>query len=317
MTRLAEPAMPSEPDRRAIGIDIGGTKIAIAAVDGQGAIRASVELATEAELGFDRAVGRMVEAADRVLIEAGWKRSELCGLGVGCAGPVSAERGVINNPYTLPTWVECDIVGSLRAIFDRPAYLENDADAAALGEYFAGSARRCSRMVMLTFGTGVGGGAILDGRVYRGTLGEHPELGHIPIDRAGPACYCGTNGCLESIASGSAIAAAGKSAGFADSRQVFAQAATGDPAARAIVERVQRALQSASWTILHTFMPELIVLGGGIMDEHYDLLARTVADQLPLATMVPPGGTRVVKAGLSNRAGLVGAASLALLGERR
>ena len=304
------------PDRRAIGIDIGGTKIAVAAVDDQGAIRASTELATEAELGFDRAVGRMVAAADRVLAEAGWSRRELCGVGVGCAGPVSAERGVINNPYTLPTWVECDIVGRLRAIFDRPAYLENDADAAALGECFAGSARSCSRMVMLTFGTGVGGGAVVEGRVYRGTRGEHPELGHIPIDRAGPACYCGMSGCLESIASGSAIAAAGKSAGFADSREVFTHAAAGNPAARAIVERVERALQSASWTILHTFMPELIVLGGGVMDEHYEVLAPAVAGQLPLATMVPPGGTRVVKALLSNRAGLVGAASLALLSER-
>lgn len=100
--------------RRTIGIDIGGTKIAVAAVDGQGTIRASVELATEAELGFDRAVDRMVEAADRVLAEAGWARSDLCGVGVGCAGPLSAERGVINNPYTLPTWIECDIVGRLR-----------------------------------------------------------------------------------------------------------------------------------------------------------------------------------------------------------
>jgi glucokinase len=302
--------------RRAIGIDIGGTKIAVAAVDSQGAIRASTALATEAELGFERAVGRMAEAADHVLAEAGWARSELCGVGVGCAGPVNAERGIINNPYTLPTWVECNIVDRLRAVFERPAYLENDADAAALGEYFAGSARGCTRMVMLTFGTGVGGGAVIDGRVYRGTLGEHPELGHIPVDRAGPTCYCGTSGCLESIASGSAIAAAGRQAGFDSSRAVFAQAALGNPAATAIVERVQGALQVATWTILHTFMPQLIVLGGGILDEHYELLAPAVANTLPLATMVPAGGTRVAKAALSNRAGLVGAASLALLYDR-
>jgi glucokinase len=308
--------MTSSGERRAIGIDIGGTKIAVAAVDGRGAILARVELATEAELGFDRAIGRMVDAADQVLGEAGWNRRDLCGIGVGCAGPVSPERGTINNPYTLPTWVDCDILGRLRATFDRHAFLENDADAAALGESFAGSARGCSRMVMLTFGTGVGGGAVVDGRVYRGTRGEHPELGHMPVDRAGPACYCGTSGCLESIASGSAIAAAGKSEGFSDSRAVFAEAAAGNAAAGAIVERVQRALESAAWTILHTFMPELIVLGGGIMDEHYELLSPAVAGQLPLATMVPTGGVRVVKASLSNQAGLVGAASLALRSER-
>jgi glucokinase len=313
MSTPAESSVADESDRHAIGIDIGGTKIAVAAVDGQGMIRASTELVTEAELGFDRAVSRMVEAADRVLADAGWTRRELCGVGIGCAGPVSAQRGVINNPYTLPTWIDCDIVGRLSSAFDRPAYLENDADAAALGECFAGSARGCSRVVMLTFGTGVGGGSVIDGRVYRGTQGEHTELGHIPIDRAGPACYCGTRGCLESIASGSAIAAAGKLAGFADSREVFSKAAAGNASARAIVEGVGRALEIASWTILHTFMPELIVLGGGVMDEHYTLLAPAVANQIPLATMVPPGGTRVVKATLSNRAGLVGAASLALM----
>jgi predicted NBD/HSP70 family sugar kinase len=109
---------------------------------------------------------------------------------------------------------------------------------------------------------------------YRGTRGEHPELGHIPVDRAGPACYCGTSGCLESIASGSAIAAAGRSLGFANSREVFAQAAAGNPAAAAIVERVRQALQCASWTILHTFMPELIVLEAASADEHYELLRR-------------------------------------------
>ncbi len=296
----------------AIGIDIGGTKIAVAAVDRSGRIAARAVIATDAELGFGRALVRMVEAADRVLAEAGWRRDDVCGVGVGCTGPVSAERGVINNPYTLPTWIDCDIVHRLAAIFDRPVYLENDADAAAMGEWFAGAARGFRKVVMLTLGTGVGGGVVTDGRIYRGTRGEHPELGHIPIDASGPACYCGATGCLEAIASGTAIAQAGRSAGFADSREVFHRAADGDPAARAIVERAQNALAMASWTILHTFMPELIVLGGGVIDEHYDVLSGAVAAQLPRATMVPRGGTALVKARLGNDAGLVGAASLAL-----
>jgi glucokinase len=216
----------------------------------------------------------------------------------------------------LPTWsrysVNCDIVAPLRKVFDRPVYLENDADAAALGEYFAGSGRGFRQMVMLTLGTGVGGGVVIDGKVYRGTRGEHPELGHIPIDPQGPACYCGTHGCLEAIASGTAIAAAGGRVGLTDSREVFSKAALGDPAAVAIIERARTAVRIATWTILHTFMPELIVLGGGIIDEHYDWFAPQVESQIPLATMVPAQGVRVAKALLSNDAGMVGAASLAL-----
>lgn len=298
--------------RRALGIDIGGTKIAVAAVDASGKIAARSAIATEPELGFDRAIGRMVDAADQALVKAGWTRGDLSGVGIGCAGPVSAERGVINNPYTLPTWTQCPIVERLEAIFHRPAFLENDADAAALGECFAGGARGQRRVVMLTLGTGVGGGVVIDGRVYRGTRGEHPELGHIPIDPAGPACYCGARGCLEAIASGAAIGAAARAAGFADGRQVFAQAAVGDAVAGAILKRVKDALATAVWTILHTFMPELIVLGGGIAEEHYELLAEAAVAQIPLATMLPTGGMTLVKARLGNDAGLVGAASLAL-----
>lgn len=304
--------MTTSASRHALGIDIGGTKIAIAAVDGTGAIVFADVIATEAELGFERAIGRMSETAERVLERAGWSKESLVGIGVGCTGPVSAQRGIINNPYTLPTWIDCDIVSALKARFARPVYLENDADAAVLGECFAGSARGHRNVVMLTLGTGVGGGVVVDGHVLRGTQGEHPELGHIPIDPSGPACYCGTNGCLESIASGTAIAAAGRAAGSADSRQVFAQAALADPAAGAIVANAVSALGMAAWTILHTFMPELIVLGGGVIDEQYELFAPAIESQILKATMVPPQGTRVVKAQLGNNAGIVGAAGLAL-----
>ena len=302
---------------RALGVDIGGTKIAVAAVDAAGAIAARVTIATEAELGFERAVGRIVESAGAVLAEAGWTLGELCGAGVGCTGPVSAERGVIDNPYTLGGWQDCDIVSALGGALKLPVRLENDADAAALGECFGGAGRGFRQVVMLTLGTGVGGGAVIDGQVYRGTRGEHPELGHIPIDPAGPECYCGTRGCLEAIASGTAIAAAGREAGYATSRDVFAAAAQGQPPARVIVERAQAAMEMAAWTIAHTFMPERIVLGGGIVDEHYELFGPVVERALARATMVPSGGTSVARAALGNDAGLVGAASLVLRGSIR
>ncbi len=304
-------------ERRALGIDIGGTKIAVAAVDSAGRIHAQTSLATEAERGFGRAVERMLTAGDEVLGRAGWTRRELCGVGVGCAGPVSAQRGIIDNPYTLPTWSNCDIVTPLRTALGKPAYLENDADSAALGEWFAGAARGASRVVMLTLGTGVGGGVVLEGHIYRGVRGEHPELGHMPIAQfasegdAAPACYCGTRGCLEAIASGTAVAEAGKAFGWDDSRAVLAACERGDANAARIIERVQRALEMATWTVLHTFMPEVVVLGGGLGDAQFELWRPAMEACAARATMVPVGSVRIVKAELGNDAGLVGAASLA------
>lgn len=309
-------------ERRALGIDIGGTKIAIAAVDSSGKIHAQTSLVTEAELGFGRAVDRMLAAGDELLAQAGWSRQDLCGVGVGCAGPVSAETGIIDNPYTLPTWSNCDIVTTLRSAYDRPAFLENDADAAALGEWFAGAARGASRVVMLTLGTGVGGGVVLNGEVYRGARGEHPELGHMPIAQFSaelegePSCYCGTRGCLEAIASGTAVGEAGKQYGWEDSHAVLAAFEQGDRRATAIVDKVKRALGMATWTVLHTFMPDVIVLGGGLGGAQFELWQPAMEACLGRATMVPAGGVRIVRAELGNDAGLVGAASLALGGLR-
>jgi len=301
-----------EKINNAIGIDIGGTKIAVGAVDAKGAIIARTEFATESALGFDRAVQRMASAIDQVVTQVGWGREELCGIGIGCAGPVNPKRGTIHNPYTLPGWDGCDIVTPLNKAFGVPVCLENDADAAVLGESFAGAARVCGNVVMLTFGTGIGSGILVDGRIYRGCQDEHPEMGHISIQPDCPGCYCGNKGCFESIASGSAITEAGRANNFRDSQHVFEAAGQGEPAAQRIVERAVRATATAAWTILHTFLPERIILGGGIIDDHYELFAAPIREAIAAATMVPRKHITVAKAQLGNGAGLVGAASLAL-----
>jgi len=301
-----------EKINQAIGIDIGGTKIAVGTVDAKGAIIARTEFATESASGFDRAVQRIVSAMNQVANQVGWRREKLCGIGIGCAGPVNPKRGTIHNPYTLPGWEGCDIVTPLNKVFGVPVYLENDADAAVLGEAFAGAARDCRDVVMLTFGTGIGTGILVDGRLYRGFQDEHPEMGHIPIEPDGPDCYCGNKGCFESIASGSAIAEAGRANNFRDSQHVFAAAGQGDPVAQKIVDRAVRATATAAWTILHTFLPQRIILGGGIIDGHFELFAAPVREATAAATMVPRQQIAVAKAQLGNDAGLVGAASLAL-----
>src|SRR5262249_44977893 len=189
--------------------------------------------------------------------------------------------------------------------------LENDADAASIGELHFGAGRNASSLVMITLGTGIGGAMVVDGKIHRGMDGEHPELGHIPVLSDGPECYCGTRGCWESLASGAAIGAAGKAFGLNDSRAVFAAPPRGAHAAP-IVERAVHASATATWTLLHALLPQRIILGGGIGEEHFDRFAAAMRRQVSRATQIPKNSVEIVKAQLGNDSGVIGAACLAL-----
>jgi glucokinase len=297
--------------KKAVGIDIGGSKIAVAAVGEDGSIESSVALATEAAAGFSRAMERIARAVKMVLSAAGWQEAEICGIGLGCAGPVDSFRGIIHNPYTLPGWEGCDIVQPLRERFNTPVFLENDADTAALGEHLAGAGRGRNPVAMLTFGTGVGGALLCNGRIQRGVNGEHPELGHMLVSTDGPECYCGARGCLESLASGSAIAAAGRACGLPDAQAVFAEARTGGVKAKAIIDSATNAVAVAAWNLCHTFLPQRLILGGGIMEHHYGLFEPVINQRLRTATQFSREAVDIAQAALGNNAGVVGAASLA------
>lgn len=301
-----------KPSRGAIGIDIGGTKTVVAAVDFGGHIHARRTHATDSARGFTTCLAEMREAIRQVLLETGWPAGALGGIGIGCTGPVNPRRGTIHNPFTLPGWDGADIVTPLREAFATRVRLENDADAAAVGEYLFGAGAQASPMVMITLGTGVGGAMLVNGEIYRGVNGEHPELGHVPVRPDGPECYCGRRGCWESLAAGPAIAAAGKPFGFADSRAVFV-AASLDSNAAAVVQRAVDATASATWTLIHTCLPQRIVLGGGIGEEHFDRFAAAMREQIQRATQVPRTSIEVVKAARGNAAGVLGAAGLALV----
>ena len=296
---------------KAIGIDIGGTKTAVAAVDETGGIRAIAQFATRSERGFEEGFCELAAVIREVANQASWPLKSIEGIGIGCAGPVNSQRGTIHNPYTLPGWENACIVSRLQEIFRIPACLENDADAAAAGEFHFGAGQGCSPIVMITIGTGIGGAVLVNGEIYRGVHGEHPEAGHVPVDIGGPECYCGTRGCWESLASGMAIAAAGKPLGYADSRAVF-DAAARDARAEAIVQRAADATARGTWSLLHTFLPQRLILGGGIGTEHFERFASVMRQQIARATQIPKNRVEVVRAQLGNDAGVIGAASLAL-----
>ena len=269
-----------QPKPRAIGIDIGGTKIAVAAVERSGRIAARTQFATEAEQGFDRALGQMVEAVDRVLARGRLDDETSCAAWASAA-PVRSAPSAASS--TIPIRCRRGLTATSSGDCGRSSTATSTWKTTPMPRRWASvspaAARNCRRVVMLTLGTGVGGGVVIDGRVYRGTRGEHPELGHIPIDPSGPECYCGTQTAVWSRSPRAPRSrrpvrrpALPTAARFSQRRRSASQ-----PLRRSS-RGLQDALAIATWTILHTFMPELIVLGGGVMDEHYELLAPAVAE---------------------------------------
>jgi glucokinase len=220
-------------------------------------------------------------------------------------------RGIIDNPHTLPGWEHWNIVDALVGELGLPVWLENDADAAALGEYHHGAGHRADCLVMLTFGTGVGGAVLSRGRIFRGASGGHPEIGHMPIAFSGVRCYCGRKGCLESTVSGPAIAAFGQKGGFAGAAEVFA-AAKEDASARDILATVRGAIEAAIWTLVHVYCPARIVLGGGLVEAYPQFFLEAARNAARGATLISQPPVAIAAAQLGNRAGLVGAACWAL-----
>jgi glucokinase len=298
-----------------LGIDIGGTKIAAAAVTPQGEIVSRATMPTQAERGFPDGLRRIEALLDEILAAAP-EQVAPAGIGIGCPGPLDPLRGTIDNPYTLPTWDGVNIVAPLRARWGVPVRLENDADAAAMGEVWLGAGRGGRTVVMITVGTGIGGALIVDGRIYRGVAGAHPEIGHLRIDAAGPECYCGLRGCWEAVAAGPAIEADARAhmpdrpPASVTAPAVVAWARAGDPAARAVVDRAAQATAVGVFVVLNLYMPDVVVLGGGVM-EAYDLFEPAILDLVARNTMAPVERIAVRKAALGNDAGILGAARIA------
>jgi glucokinase len=304
-------------ERIVAGIDIGGTKIAAAVVTDEGKVLGREGVPTEAERGFADGLRRIAGLLDRVLARAARRRGDLYAIGIGCAGPVDPVAGTIDNPYTLPTWDGVDIVTPLRAGFGVPVALENDADAAAMGECWLGAGQGGRVVVMVTVGTGIGGAVIVDGQVYRGAGGAHPEIGHLGVDPTGPQCYCGLQGCWESLASGPAMAAAflaqvpDRDPASVTGASVVAEARAGHPIAQEVVSRAARVTARGVFTLLNLYVPDVVVLGGGVMDA-YDLFAPAILALAAQDTMAPVDRIAIRPAALGNDAGLLGAARIAL-----
>lgn len=294
---------------RTIGaVDIGGTKIAAGAVREDGTIVCRSECSTDATRGFPDAIARI----QRMLHDAAAVCGGLDGIGIACPGPLDPFSGIIGEVGTLPGWRGGNLVDELHSQFGVGVVLENDADAAALAEHAWGTGCGKAGFIFVTVSTGIGGGIILGGQLYRGAGGSHPELGHQIIDNTGPVCYCSARGCWESLASGPAMTEwMFQQSPFSDrmtAAEICAGAAHGDMLALQAVRREGYYLGLGLANLVTLFAPDAIALGGGVMKSSRLFLRASIEVVKDLCTQVPAEKTKIVAASLGTEAGLLGAA---------
>jgi glucokinase len=290
-----------------IGVDLGGTKILAGLVDREGRITRETQVPTPTSSTGDLIAG--LEETVAGLVEPG-----VGAIGFGIPGTIDQPRGRVEVTVNLPL-VEFDFRDWMRRRFDLPVGIDNDANAATFAEWAFGAGRGTRHMVMLTLGTGIGGGLILDGRPYRGAVGAAAELGHIVVEHDGPPCqgFCTGRGHLESLASGTA---AGKAARelfgeSANAHDLVKQAQAGNEDALAALVEIGHILGSGIGSLVNIFNPELVVIGGGFSAAG-DLLLDHARERVQREALEPARDlVRIVPAELGPEAGLVGAGLVA------
>ncbi|MBF7081665.1 ROK family protein [Desulfallas sp. Bu1-1] len=311
-----------------VGVDLGGTKILTVLAGMEGDVLARVKVPTGAELGQEHVIDKIVETVQAALLEAGAPAGSVKAVGMGVPGPVDADNGFIHFAPNLG-WRDVPLGEIMRRRLDLPVYMDNDANLAALGEHRYGAGRGAADMVYITVSTGVGGGLILGGRVYRGAGGGAGEIGHVTVAEDGPVCRCGNRGCLEAVASGTAmarraaalvdegrgagiLAAAGGDKNKISARAVARAARAGDAAALAILRDAGRYLGIAVAGLVNLLNPAAVVLGGGVMESAglfwEPMLERVQRRSLPSSLEA----VRIVRAALGGESGAMGAVALAI-----
>lgn len=293
-------------------VDIGGTKIAVGVVDDSGKVLSRMEAPTDPNRYSD-AIELIAHMLRKTAQRAG---TELSGIGIGSTGPVDPLRGEFGDVDFLPGWRGKGPVKDLAQVFNVRVALENDGDAAALAEAGWGAGRNRSRLIYVTIGTGIGGGIVIDGNLYRGADGAHPEMGHHVVDPAGPECTCGFRGCWESLAAGPAMAAWVERNAPADyshrpgitAKRICELARAGDPTAIQAVEHEAFYLGLGLANLINLFTPDAIVLSGSVMKSAELFLGKIKALIRSGCRFVPAEKTELMLASLGDDTNLIGAA---------
>lgn len=311
-----------------VGVDLGGTNIKVGVVTVGGEVVSSLSVPTEGQGGPDHVVGRMVAAALEVIRVAGVAKDRILGVGIGAPGAMSHKQGLIISPPNLPGWSNVPVRDMVAKGTGLPANLENDANAAAYGEFWAGGGKGTNDMVLFTLGTGIGGGVIIDGHLVRGFFDNGAELGHMIVQPGGRLCGCGQHGCVEAYASAhftavravEAIKNGEKSSLQArldqklpvETPHVIEAANAGDPLACRIWDETCRLLAVACVNMQHFSNPQKILLGGGMIGAGKYLLEPVRKYFIEFTWKAAKDHPQIDFATLGNDAGFIGAAGLAL-----
>ena len=312
--------MSASRDRQLYGaLDLGGTKLRAIVADLEGKVYGEDIRPSETDRGPDAVFDRMTETLAAAASAAAVRIADLGGVGIASPGAIDVNRGVVSEAPQLPGWRDVALAQTMARRFGLPVSLANDASAAALGEHRFGAGRGSRHMLFLTISTGVGGGIIIDGELYEGASGSAGELGHIMIDINGPPCGCGARGCLESLASGTALArrgeelaATGRSPLLAQLREqegvvtaeAMARAAEGgDEAAQAAFREMGKYLGIALASYVNVFNPQLILVGGGVARSAPLFMDEAEAVMRALAMSEPLKHVRLELGALGDRAG--------------
>jgi glucokinase len=293
-------------------VDIGGTKIAVGVVDDGGRVLARAETPTDAH-DYANGLAAILRMLGETALAAG---TSVSGIGIGATGPVDPIGGVFGDVDFLPGWRGKNLVRDLEQNFSVRVAMENDGDAAALAEAGWGAGRNRTRLIYVTVGTGIGGGIILDGKLYRGVDGAHPEVGHHVVDPSGPECSCGFRGCWESLAAGPAMVAwMEKHAppGYLHRQSITAKricelAQQGDELAQQAVEHEGYYLGLGLANLISLFTPDAIVLSGSVMKSAPLFMDRIREVVRSGCRFVPAEKTELTLASLGDDTNLIGAA---------
>ena len=304
-----------------VGVDLGGTKIYTALVDLEGNIVKEKTVETLAHEGEQAVRERIIDTINYVI--DGTDKNLIKSIGIGSPGPLDVKNGVILESANLP-FKNFEIVKSIKETYDLPTYLDNDANVATLGEFMFGAGKGTENMIFITASTGIGGGAVLNGKLFRGATGNALEVGHMTVSTEGPRCGCGNVGCAEALGSGTAIGKRAKEAVLSNvktslknydnvtSKEVFKEAANGDRVAKKILNTSLTYLGIAVANTITNFDPEKVVVGGGVVNGG-DIVIDTiknVVEERCMAAFVE--NCTIEKAVLGGKAGVLGAAALAI-----